>query len=204
MKFVDLSHPISNTTSTYPSDPDISIVKEKEIEIDHSLLHSFKMGTHTGSHLDVPSHIIPGSKTLDDFPISTFTGTAMKVTEKSFLGLNKIIENIDGILYDTGWYQYYEDPSTYYGPQRPVIPEHLLEIILRLKIKFFGCDMPSVDVSGSKHKPVHHTLLGSDIIVYESLTNFDQLPVLIPFQFYGFPLPFKNLDGSPVRAIGVI
>ena len=38
----------------------------------------------------------------------------------------------------------------------------------------------------------------------QSLTNLDQLPLLTPFDFYGFPLPFNGLDGSPVRAIGII
>ena len=56
MKFVDLSHPMSNTMSTYPSDPDISFIREKDIDTDSTLLHSIKMGTHTGTHLDVPAH----------------------------------------------------------------------------------------------------------------------------------------------------
>ena len=90
MKFVDLSHPISNKMSTYPSDPDVSIVQEKDINKDGSLLHSIKMGTHTGSHLDVPSHIITGSKTLDGFPLSKFTGTAIKVDERTFSNLGQI------------------------------------------------------------------------------------------------------------------
>ena len=72
------------------------------------------------------------------------------------------------------------------------------------EVKFFACDLPSVDASGSKEKPIHHALLGSDIVIYETLTNLDQLPLLKPFEFYGFPLPFIGLDGSPVRAIGVI
>ena len=72
MRFVDLSHQISNEMSTYPSDPDISIVREKEINSDRTLLHRFTMGTHTGTHLDAPAHIISGGKLLDDFPLSSF------------------------------------------------------------------------------------------------------------------------------------
>ena len=64
MKLIDLSHPISNAMPTYPSDPDISIIREKDIDTDNTLLHSFKMGTHTGTHLDVPAHVIPGGKRL--------------------------------------------------------------------------------------------------------------------------------------------
>jgi len=204
MKFVDLSHTISNNMSTYPSDPDVSIVLEKEIDKDRSLLHHFTMGTHTGTHLDVPSHIIHDGKNLCDFPLSTFKGTAVKVDKNSYSSLDQMKQKVDGIIYDTGWYMYFNDPEIFYGPDRPIIPESLVEKGIELGINFFGCDLSSVDTSGSIDKPIHHALLGADIIVYESLTNLDQLPLLTPFEFYGFPLPFKELDGSPVRAVGII
>ena len=204
MKFVDLSYPISNNMSTYPSDPDVFIVREKEIHTDRTLLHSFKMGTHTGTHLDVPIHIIPDSKTLDDFPLSTFKGTVVKVDKNSYSSLDQMKQKVDGIIYDTGWYRHFNDPEIFYGPDRPIIPESLVEKGIELGINFFGCDLSSVDASGSKDKPVHHALLGADIIIYESLTNLDQLPLLTPFEFYGFPLSLNGLDGSPVRAIGII
>ena len=81
MKFVDLSHPMSNDMSTYPSDPDISIIREKNIDTDRTLLHQFTMGTHTGTHLDVPAHIINNGKKLNDFPIKSFSGCAVKVND---------------------------------------------------------------------------------------------------------------------------
>ena len=71
------------------------------------------------------------------------------------------------------------------------------------KLPFAG-DLPSVDKSGSVDKKVHRHLLSSDIIIYESLTNLNRLPLLKPFHFYGFPLPFIGLDGSPIRAVGII
>jgi len=204
MKFVDLSHPIANNMSTYPSDPDVSIVLEKEIDKDRSLLHHFTMGTHTGTHLDVPSHIIHDGKNLGDFPLSTFKGTAVKVDKNSYSSLDQINENFDGIIYETGWYKHFKESKKFYGTVRSIIPESLVNEAVKMRLNFFGCDLPSVDTSGSNGKPVHHALLGAEIIVYESLTNLDQLPVLTPFEFYGFPLPFKELDGSPVRAVGVI
>ena len=102
MKYIDLSHPISEETSTYPSDPDISIVREKEIHLDHTLLHRFTMGTHTGTHLDAPAHIIYGGKTLDAFPINSFMGQTVKVDINSINIMDKIDENINGIIFDTG------------------------------------------------------------------------------------------------------
>jgi arylformamidase len=204
MRFVDLSHPISNEMTTYPSDPNVTIVREKEIHLDRTLLHRFTMGTHTGTHLDVPAHIISGSKTLDDFQLSSFTGKTVKVDLNSKSELDKVDEKVDGIIFESGWYRRFKEPKIYFGSDRPEIPEILVKKAIELGINFFGCDLPSVDVSGSKDKPIHNALLGANIIVYESLTNLNQLPLLTPFEFYGFPLPFIGLDGSPVRAIGVI
>jgi len=204
MKFVDLSHPISDEMSTYPSDPDISIAREKEIHSDRSLLHRFTMGTHTGTHLDAPAHIISGGKTLDDVTLSSFTGKTVKVDLNSISELEKVEEKIDGIIFDSNWYRRFKEPEIYFGSDRPEIPKHLVKKAIEMDIKYFGCDLPSVDVSGSKDKPTHNALLGSNIIIYESLTNLNQLPLLTPFEFYGFPLPFVGLDGSPVRAIGIV
>ena len=92
MRFVELSHPISNEMTTYPSDPNITIVREKEIHLDRTLLHRFTMGTHTGTHLDAPAHIISGGKTLDDFPLSSFTGKTVKVDLNSISELDKITD----------------------------------------------------------------------------------------------------------------
>ena len=204
MKFVDLSHPISNKMSTYPTDPEVSIVREKEIESDFTLLHSVTMGTHTGTHLDAPAHIISGGKTLEDFPLSSFTGKTVKVDLNSISELDKVDEKIDGIIFESIWYRKYKEPEIYFGSDRPEIPKYLVKKAIEMGIKYFGCDLPSVDVSGSKDKPIHNALLGANIIVYESLTNLNYLPLLTTFEFYGFPLPFIGLDGSPVRAIGVI
>ena len=64
MTLVDLSYPISEDMETYPTDPDVCITTEKEIEKNRSLLHSFTMGTHTGTHLDAPAHILKNGKKL--------------------------------------------------------------------------------------------------------------------------------------------
>ena len=204
MNYIDLSHPISNSISTYPTDPKVSIIREKEIEKDRTLLHSFKMGTHTGTHLDVPAHIINNGKTLDKFSLDSFCGKTVKVDKNNFESLFKIDKNIDGIIYDTGWHKNFLNPKIFFNKKRPLLPEKLLRIIANFDLKFFGCDLPSVDKSGSKSKKVHNKLLGQDILIYEALANLNKLPKLKVFDFFGFPLSFINLDGSPVRAVAKV
>jgi len=204
MRYIDLSYSINNSMPTYPSDPDVSIICEKNIDSHNSLLHSIKLGTHTGTHLDVPSHIIKGGKTIDCYPLSTFTGLAVKVEKNTYKQLDNIDKDINGIIYDSGHYKNYKNSNIYFGSDRPAIPMALIEKCIDHKIKFFGCDLPSVDASGSTAKPIHHKLLRSDIIIYEALNNLSQLPSLKPFLFYGFPLPLDKLDGSPVRAVACL
>ena len=189
---------------TYPSDPNITICQVKSIKDNRTLLHQFTMGTHSGTHLDVPAHMIKGGKTLEDFPLSSFSGRAIKVQINKYKDLDNINEKIDGIILDTGWYNNFKNPEVYYGSDRPEIPAELLDIVLSKKVRIFGCDLPSVDVSGTKEKPIHQALLGAEIIIYESLTNLDKLPSYNLFDFYGFPLSFIGLDGSPVRAVAII
>ena len=204
MRVIDLSHKLYDGMPNYPSDPPVSIIKKKYIDSDRSVLHQINIGTHTGTHLDVPMHIKKNGKTLSDYNINSFFGKAIKVTPDNYhLSLN-VIELIDVIIFETGWYKNYPNPDIYFGKDRPRIPNDLLNICLENGIKIFGCDLPSIDSSGSKKKPNHNLLLGNDIIIYESLNNLDKIPVNMIFMFYGFPLSLSRLDGSPVRAVGII
>jgi arylformamidase len=204
MKIIDLSHQISDGMATYPSDPDVIITKGKDISTDRTLQHSFTMGTHTGTHLDVPAHILNRGKTLSNYSLSHFHGRTIRINDQTIDELGRFEAEIDGVIYDTEWYRRYDDPDQYFGSGRPAIPVELVDKVIGMGLKYFGCDLPSVDASGIKEKPIHLALLGADIIIYESLTNLGKLPLLTPFDFYGFPLALKNLDGCPVRAVGII
>ncbi|KAF8870881.1 hypothetical protein BD779DRAFT_1578461 [Infundibulicybe gibba] len=37
------------------------------------------MGSHTGTHIDAPSHFIPGGKTIDQIPLSLLIGPALVI-----------------------------------------------------------------------------------------------------------------------------
>jgi len=204
MNIVDLSHSLLDKGPTYPSDPKLIIKKEKNIKENGSLLHSISFGTHTGTHLDVPSHMIDKGKTLDEFSLDSFMGVAVKVNNKNYKSLINFKKSYDTVIYDTGWYKNYKSPDIFFGQNRPIIPEELIYLLITKKIKIFGCDLPSVDASGSGDKSVHKSLLSKNIILYEALTNLDNLPTLLPFKFFGLPLALGRVDGSPIRAIGIL
>ena len=140
MRLIDLSHPISENTPTYPTDPEVQFIREKTIENDNTLLHSFKMGTHTGTHLDAPAHVISGEKTVENFKLSSFSGDAIRINDDTMDQLKDADNNIDGIIYDFGWYKHFNDPETFYGKERPVIPSEVVKESLKRKI-FYNLEL---------------------------------------------------------------
>ena len=129
-------------------------------------------------------------------------GKAIKIDEKTKLNFD--LKNIDGIIFETRWSRFYQDSKIYFGNSRPKIPIRLINKLIKTNLKFFGCDLPSVDSTGSEDKPIHNALLSNDIIIYESLSSLDKIPTLKKFDFIGLPLYLDKLEASPVRAIAVI
>ena len=70
-RFFDLSQRIEAGMTFYPGDPEPRINPAPAIAPPWrvSELH---LGSHTGTHLDVPAHLIPAGKTIDRYPISRF------------------------------------------------------------------------------------------------------------------------------------
>ena len=67
MSLVDLSHKLHLEMPTYPTDPKVEIRKEKNIKNNRSNLHVVSFGTHTGTHMDAPYHVIENGKSIDNF-----------------------------------------------------------------------------------------------------------------------------------------
>ncbi|MBF0301506.1 MAG: cyclase family protein, partial [Desulfamplus sp.] len=55
---IDLSHPIYDGMPCYPGDPGVRIERVKQIGKDRVNVTEISMGSHTGTHLDAPSHMI--------------------------------------------------------------------------------------------------------------------------------------------------
>ncbi|MBF0467751.1 MAG: cyclase family protein [Desulfamplus sp.] len=201
---IDLSYPIYNGMSCYPGDPDVSIRQVRSIKKDRVNVTEISFGSHTGTHLDVPSHMLEHGKSLDKTDLSCFFGTAIKLHLNRYTEYDLSDFQYDGLILETGWGVHFNNPDLYFTNKRPSIPISLAQTLAETGIKFFGCDLPSVDQSGSRNKIIHCTFLEKNIVIYENLANLDKLPEGVPFTFIGFPLGIHGIDGSPVRAVGII
>jgi len=214
-KLIDLTYILNEKITVYPG----TIKPRFEVlnTIGQDGFSEFKMTmvSHTGTHIDAPSHIIKNAKSLDRFPMDKFIGKAIvipcqgqkEISLKYLQTFEDKITKIDFILFYTGWQNKWNTKS--YFDDCPVPTIETAKWLTKFELKGIGIDAFSLDKVVSAHKvtpeslPNHHILLRKEILLIENLTNLNKLPKKT-FLFQCVPLNIENADGSPVRAIAVI
>ncbi len=204
---VDLTHTLKNEITVYPGTTSPIFEQGNTIEKDGFAELNMTMCTHTGTHIDAPSHIISNANSLNDFTIDKFIGNAIVVdcSKKKSISLEFLnlieekIEQIDFILFYTGWQEKWNTP--HYFDEFPVLTQEAVEWLLKFKLKALGFDTISVDKLTSIELPNHHLLLQREILIIENMTNLDKL-IGNSFELNCIPLKIENSDGSPIRAFG--
>jgi kynurenine formamidase len=198
MKIVDLSVPVNENTPVYPSDPKPVIKPAGVFNKDGFNDHFVSVGTHVGTHIDAPLHMIADGKSLDQIPIEQFVGKGCYINAENGFDLEVIkqtdIQEGDIVLLHTGIIDRYHEPNYY--EDYPEIPEDVARYLVEKKIKMVGMDM-----SGPDHPPhdIHKILLGGGVLIVENLANLDKLAGK-DFTVYALPIKL-DLDGAPARVI---
>lgn len=193
---VDLSVQLNNQTPAYPGDPKIQIAQIETVESDGHLGHSILLGTHTGTHIDAPAHMLVAGDSLGAVPIDRFFGTGKLVDAFTIDAIDKaMVESDNIVIFYTGMSNDYYKPS--YFTDYPVMPGEIADYLINKGVKLVGVDTCSVD--NTPDFPIHKRLLGAGIPIAENLTNLDALQDR-NFQVYAFPLNL-DLDGAPARVI---
>jgi kynurenine formamidase len=210
MKIIDLSHTINDSITVFNEAERPNIQVASTHQKDGYAQKRFTMYSHNSTHVDAPYHIIPGGKTLDQFTTDKFYGPGLIIDSREFDEIIKIedlepyadaLRGVDFLILMTGWYLKWNGPE--YRINFPVLSAEAAEWLIQFDLKGIGLDTISIDEVSSKELPVHHIILGNNLIIIENLTNLEEL-IGKKFTFSCFPLKFEEADGSPVRAVGII
>lgn len=79
MKIIDLSASIYNEMEVFPGDPEVKVERVHNYDEQGWELRKLILGSHTGTHVDAFSHMVPRGKNLDQIPLDNFLGPAMVV-----------------------------------------------------------------------------------------------------------------------------
>lgn len=176
MRIIDLSQSLHDGMAVYPGDPDVRLRRCHTIANEGWNLRELNLGSHTATHVNAPSHMIPGGATLDDLPLNAFCGRAVVCTGDADIrpGLGLIFRDMN-------------------------IDPRLAGLIIRERPPFVGLsERFEMDLE------IERMLLAAGIPSFENLARTDDLPVGREFLFVALPLKIAGGDGSPVRAAAIL
>jgi arylformamidase len=197
---IDLSLPLNNHTPVFPGDPHLNFAQTTSIAKDGYQLHSLTLGSHSGTHIDAPSHMIKGSDSTDKIPLSTLVGKAKLIQGFSLDAVQSAdLELHDIVVFYSGMSHKFTDPT--YFSDYPVMPQETADYLVARQIKLVCVDTCSADITPDF--PIHKTLLGAGIPIIENLTNLNELidkSTNKSIELIALPLKI-DVDGSPTRVI---
>jgi len=76
MKIIDLSNTIESNMLIYPGDIAPTVEPFSSVEESGAAIAKLILGTHTGTHVDAPTHILKKGKAVHKIPLTKFVGEA--------------------------------------------------------------------------------------------------------------------------------
>lgn len=207
MHIVDLSHPLTAGMPVFPGDPEVTIRDAATLDADGFRVMRVHMGSHSGTHIDAPSHFIDAGVAIDQVTLDHFVSPATVVPlsgisadtaigEDSFADLD-ITGRI--VVLHTGWDRYW---GTDHYAHHPFVSEGAARLLVKAGVKAVAIDAFSVDPTHlTDHDfPAHMVLLGAGIPIAENVRGIDRITWDNPVVSL-LPLRLDGCDGAPVRAV---
>jgi len=227
-KIIDITTPISPFTRTFPGDPIPAIEKVFTLEKEGCAVSRLSFGSHTGTHVDAPSHILKNGLTVDKLELQNLMGTALildfsslsgeltaDILEKTFRNIGAP-ENIPILLLKTGVFSQKQESPGEVSPSGAEAGSQSMESgreesgsaylgesgatwVIEKGFKTIGIDSFSVDNLYSETLPAHHILLSGNVNIVECL-ELNSIEAGIYF-FLCLPLKIEGCDGAPARTL---
>lgn len=192
----DITRDLSADAILYPGD-----IRPRFREIDNGQYRVTEMtiGTHSGTHIDAPSHYLEGGRTVDQIPLDVLAGSARVLDcsdVETVIGPGSLAGRLRGVrtLLLKTWFSRREQ----FDPGYPALSLEAADLIVEAGITCLGTDAPSIEAF-SGDGSVHRRLLGSGTVVLE-LLDLAAVPEG-DYHMVALPMRLAGADGSPVRAI---
>lgn len=196
MKWHDVSRPLEENMLVFPGDLVPAFHQEKQ---NHYLISTLHLSSHTGTHIDAPSHYVAGGASIDCIPLDSLIGSCRiidlkdcgtDITKKDLVGRTGTAQRLLLKTWFSGRHRFEE--------HFPSLSIDAAEYLVSRKTRCVGIDSPSIE-SFHCDGSVHRKLLGAGCLVLELLDLSGTDPG--EFEMIALPLRLKGLDGSPARVL---
>ncbi|HYA82371.1 MAG TPA: cyclase family protein [Candidatus Bathyarchaeia archaeon] len=164
--------------------------------------------THTGTHMDAPSHFVRNGRSIDKIPSGRFVSKAVlfKIHKESnetvnledITDVHQHIEENDVVIFSTGWERMVTSENYF---SNPGLSEEVANLLVEKRVNMVGIDGPSIGTDTGF--AIHKILLPSDVLIIENLCNLDTLEHCSRFEFAAAPLKLRAASASTMRAIAI-
>jgi len=230
MPIADLSQPVESGMPVYPGDPAVTVEPHATMAADGYRVSALSCGSHTGTHIDAPSHTEPDGRAIDGFPVSRFVRDAVRVDLRDHSPREPIrpadLPTVDAeaVVLWTGWDRHWGDADSLDHPYlTPAAARHCVDYGYDVAVDALNVDptpAPGPGGSGDPHEPEgaggsgdphateNHAVEG--VPAHHELLGNDRLIVenltnlgAVParFELAAVPLALADGDGAPVRAV---
>jgi arylformamidase len=201
MRYIDITREIKEGMPVYPGNPEPEIERYREIPEDSTTESRICMGSHTGTHVDAPEHVIENAGTADEIPLERFHGECQVLgmrgedsVTREMLENKDIEEDIVLLRTDNSLRNFEEFDKSFVHLELEAV-----EYLIDRGVKTIGIDYLSlVEFDGGEEAEEAHAVANRHMTVIEGLDLEDASPGR--YTFAGFPLKIA-FDGSPLRAV---
>lgn len=203
---------VSSSIRVFPGSPPPYFIKWSKLDIQGYDSEVMFMSTHTGTHVDAPSHFKPDLASIDRISVDRLVCNAVLIrTEKHAgqliepqdLGNQKIMQG-DAIVIATGWEKH--AASRNYMTENPGLSKEAARYLAKKKVNAVAIDCPSIDSGTDSRFTAHNLLLQNNILVVENLCNLDRIASRSSNKFTLIisPLKLGGATGSPARVLALV
>jgi arylformamidase len=196
MFHLDLSRGIGPATPVYPGDPGVRFVTHADYCEGGYRVSRISLGTHAGTHLDAPAHVLPEGTAVDGLSLAALLGPARVVRPDA----DPRVKPGDRVLIRCGWGSRWGASDYFTG--FPPVPEAWARALAAAPAALVGVETPSLHPDAEMDYRLHRLLLEAGVVIVENLANLDRAPD--EFFLAALPIPLEGLDGAPCRVVALI
>ncbi len=205
MKIFDISWPISKATTGYKDRYIVGIDEIKNFNRDGVRETAIHLSSHSGTHVDAPSHFLREGKTIDEMHLDRLIGDcvvldmttcAERITRDCLLAHDNEIAEGGIILLRTTNSDF--SATDKFSPHFVYLEASGAAYLAEKKVKAVGIDYLGIEHSQPGH-PTHENLLNADIVIVEGLRLRHVQPG--SYFFVCLPLNVIGTEAAPARAV---
>jgi arylformamidase len=204
MRVIDISVPLREGMPTYPGDPPFEKAPAKSRKAgDAAEVSRLTLGSHAGTHVDVPFHFVAGGADV------------LAVGPAPFVGPCRVVEAVgvprvdaadvarlspaagERILFKTDNSALWARDE--FAADYVYLTAAAAEVLAERRVALVGWDYLSVEEFDAADAPGHEKLLAAGVMILEGL-NLADVPAGEYF-LAALPLALAEGDGAPARAV---